>query len=133
MIKLINNPEDFDRAMLLKSLNGKKMLAYLRAYGTDYDFCRFYRIENQNGYGFMFIINSTLIICSDYDIYSEELLQFRIEGSQQILNRLKENMNYQVLNRTVFEMLPDENTKNFDELQVNFNPDFKQVYQILSE
>ena len=60
-------------------------------------------------------------------------MPFRIEGSQQILNRLKENMNYQVLNRTVFEMLPDENTKNFDELQVNFNPDFKQVYQILSE
>ena len=46
MIKLINNPEDFDRAMLLKSLNGKKMLAYLKAYGTGYDFCRFYKIEN---------------------------------------------------------------------------------------
>ena len=102
MIKLINNPKDFDRAMLLKSLNGKKMLAYLKAYGTGYDFCRFYKIENENGYGFMFLINSTLIICSDYDIYSDEILHFakmnmpfRIEGSQQIINKLKENINYQ--------------------------------------
>lgn len=140
MIKLIDNQNDFDRPMLLKSLSGKKMLAYLKAYGTDYNFCRFYKIEHQNGYGFMFLINSTLIICSDYDIYNDELLQFaemnkpfRIEGSQQVLNKLKENINYQVLNRTVFEMLPDENTKNFNELQVEFNPNFEQVYEILSE
>ncbi len=140
MIRLIKNTDDFDRAMLMESLSGKKMLAYLKAYGTDYDFCRFYKIEHPNGYGFMFLINSTLIICSNYDIYSDELLHFaemnmpfRIEGSQQIINKLKDNINYQVLNRTVFEMLPDENTKNFDELEVEFNPDFKKVYEILSE
>ena len=140
MIKLINNTQDFDRNMLLKSLNGKKMLAYLKAYGTDYDFCRFYKIENNNGRGFMFLINSTLIICSDDDIYDDEILHFvkmnmpfRIEGSQQIINKLSKDLDYQVLGRTVFEMIPDENTKNFNELQVEFNPDFKDVYQILSE
>lgn len=140
MIKLIDNEKDFDRDMLLKSLNGRKMLAYLKAYGTDYDFCRFYKIEHQSGCGFMFLINSTLIICSDYDIYSDEILHFaemnmpfRIEGSQQIINKLSEKLDYQVLNRTVFEMLPDENTRNFDELQVEFNPDLKEVYNILSE
>lgn len=140
MIKLINNTQDFDRNMLLKSLNGKKMLAYLKAYGTDYDFCRFYKIENNNGRGFMFLINSTLIICSDNDIYDDEILHFakmnmpfRIEGSQQIINKLSKDLDYQVLGRTVFEMIPDENSKNFNELQVEFNPDFKDVYQILSE
>lgn len=145
MIKIIDDKKKFsdsDKTMLLKSLNGKKMLAYLKAYGTDYDFCRFYRIENKNGFGFMFMINSTLIICSDYDIYDDEILHFinmnmpfRIEGSGQIIEKLKDklNINYQTLNRTVFEMIPDENTKNFNELQVEFNPDFKDVYEILSE
>lgn len=65
MIKLIEQESEFDRELLLKSLSGRKMLAYLRAYGTGYDFCRFYRISDENGTGFMFIINSTLIICAD--------------------------------------------------------------------
>lgn len=140
MIRIIKDENEFNRNILLKSLNGKKMLAYLKAYGTEYDFCRFYKIENENGIGFMFLINSTLIICSDDDIYNDEILHFaemnmpfRIEGSQQILHKLKQKLEYQVLNRTIFEMLPDENTHKFDELQVEFNPDFKEVYDILSE
>ena len=95
MIRLIDNQNDFDRDMLLKTLSGKKMLSYLKAYGTDYDFCRFYKLEYDEVYGFMFMINSTLIICSDYDLPVDEILSFiqmnvpfRIEGSQQILKKL---------------------------------------------
>lgn len=139
MIRLIDNQNDFDRNMLLKTLSGKKMLSYLKAYGTDYDFCRFYKLEYDEVYGFMFMINSTLIICSDYDLPVDEILSFiqmnvpfRIEGSQQILKKLSID-NYQTLNRTVFEMLPDEKTAQFNEEYVDFNPNLEEVYKILSE
>ena len=49
MIKLIEREHELDRELLLKTLSGRKMLAYIRAYGTGYDFCRFYKIEDENG------------------------------------------------------------------------------------
>ena len=43
MITLIEHEHELDREMLLKTLSGRKMLAYMRAYGPNYRFCRFYR------------------------------------------------------------------------------------------
>ena len=65
MITLIEHEYELDRVLLNKTLSGKKMLAYMRAYGPNYEFCRFYKITDETGVGFMFIINSTLIICGD--------------------------------------------------------------------
>ena len=45
MIKIIDDENDLDRKMLLKTLSGKKLLAYYKAYGLNYDFCRFYKLE----------------------------------------------------------------------------------------
>lgn len=142
MIKLLNDEKNIDRQLLLKTLSGKRMLAYLKAYGLGYDFCRFYEILGDNGgKGFMFIMNSTLIICSD-DILetSEELemfvsmnLPFRIEGSQKILHKLKGSGHYQTLNRTVFELVPDGRSEKFSEQYVDFNPKLTDVYKILCE
>jgi len=141
MIRLLTDEKDIDKNLLMKTLSGKKMLAYLRAYGLGYDFCRFYNIEDESGKGCMFLINSTLIICSDDSMEaSEELemfismnLPFRIEGSQKILNGLSGNSHYQVLNRTVFELSPDGSTEKFNEQFVNFDPKLTDVYKILSE
>jgi len=44
MIKIIDDENDLDRKMLLKTLSGKKLLAYYKAYGLNYDFCRFYKL-----------------------------------------------------------------------------------------
>lgn len=141
MIKLLTDERSFDRKLLLKTLSGKKLLAYLKAYGTGYDFCRFYEISDDSGRGFMFIINSTLIICSDeklevtdeLEMFIQMNLPFRIEGSQRILNNLKGSGHYQILNRTVFELVPDKNTANFNEQYVDFDPKLTDVYRILSE
>lgn len=141
MIRLITDENDIDKALLRKSLSGKKILSYLKAYGISYDFCRFYEISDENGKGFMFMINSTLIICcedslnitSELEIFINMNLPFRIEGTQYILHELKSLKSYQVLNRTVFELLPDESTAKFNEQFVDFNPDLTEVYQILSE
>lgn len=141
MIKLIEQESEFDRKLLLKSLSGRKMLAYLRAYGTGYDFCRFYRISDENGTGFMFIINSTLIICADdglqatdeINLFVSMNLPFRIEGSQHILRNIKIPEHYQQLNRTIFELVPDGKPLESIEEFVDFNPNLLDVYKILSE
>ena len=93
MIKLIENERELDPELLNRTLSGKKMLSYMRAYGPNYEFCRFYKITDEyGGTGFMFIINATLIICADdvletdeeLDLFISMNIPFRIEGDQRI-------------------------------------------------
>ena len=141
MIKLIEHEHELDRELLLRSISGRKMLAYMRAYGPNYEFCRFYKITDENGIGFMFIINSTLIICSDdnleateeIDLFINMNIPFRIEGSQKILEKINNPERYQKLNRTVFELIPDNTSLESIEEHVDFNPHLPEVYRILSE
>lgn len=141
MIKLIQNESELDTELLMKSLSGRKMIAYMNAYGAGYDFCRFYKITEEMGAGFMFIINSTLIICADDTLEVTEELQFfvsmnlpfRIEGDSKILKQIRLDEHYQVLNRTIFELIPDEKSSGFAEEYVDFNPNLPEVYNILSE
>lgn len=144
MIKLIKSDSELDNALLMKTLSGRKMLAYMKAYGAGYDFCRFYKITGEygnRGEGYMFIINSTLIICGDGVLSADEELQmfvdmnmpFRIEGDQKILKGIKCENRYQTLNRTIFELIPDENSYKFAEEFVDFDPSLPEVYSILSE
>lgn len=144
MIKLIKSESELDSELLMRSLSGRKMLAYMKAYGPEYDFCRFYKITdtyNDNASGFMFIINSTLIICGDGRLGATEEIQifismnepFRIEGDQKILRDVTLGDRYQVLNRTIFELVPDENSYKFAEEFVDFDPSLPDVYTILSE
>lgn len=141
MIRLIKSESELDRGLLMKSLSGRKILAYMKAYGAGYDFCRFYKITDDFGTGFMFIINSTLIICADDKLEPDEELKifvsmnlpFRVEGDVRILEALRDDKRYQVLNRTIFELVPDENSYNFAEEFVDFDPYLPDVYTILSE
>ena len=144
MIKLIQNEKELDRELLMQTLSGRKMLAYMKAYGPGYDFCRFFKVtdnERPGCAGYMFIINSTLIICADGVLGATEELQifiemnqpFRIEGDQKILKGIKKGDRYQELNRTVFELVPDENSYKFAEEYVDFDPYLPDVYKILSE
>lgn len=142
MIRLIDDEKDIDRSLLLKTLSGKKVLSYLKAYGAGYDFCRFYEFipESGRGRGICFLMNSTLIICGDNELEADDELEmfvamnlpFRIEGAQRVLEGLSDKKHYQKLNRTVFELMPD-NSHDFDETAVDFNPKLTEVYKILSE
>ncbi len=141
MIKLIQHESELNSDMLMRTLSGRKMLAYMKAYGPGYDFCRFYKITDESGEGYMFIINSTLIICGDGGLRATEELvifvrmnmPFRIEGDQKILNGIFIPESYQTLNRTIFELIPDENSYKFAEEFVDFDPYLPDVYKILSE
>lgn len=141
MIRLIESENEFDKTLLIRSLYGKKMLSYLKAYGTGYNFCKFYKIDNATGTGFMFMINSTLIICSEkemrsdseLDLFVKMNLPFRIEGSQNILQSLDISEIYQPLNRTVFEIVSDGTGLEFRDCEVDLDPNLTQVYDILNE
>lgn len=141
MIKLIEHEHELDRSMLMKTLSGKKMLSYMRAYGPNYEFCRFYKVADESGSGFMFIINSTLIICTDgklqpnqeINLFISMNLPFRIEGDSNIINGIDLPDRYQRLNRTIFELIPDEAPLESIEEHVEFNPKLTDVYTILSE
>lgn len=141
MIKLITSESELDCELLLKTLMGRKMLAYMKAYGAGYDFCRFYKVTDETGIGFMFFMNSTLIICSDGKLEATDELRifinmnlpFRVEGDSRILRSIGNEEHYQILNRTIFELLPDENSESFGEEYIDFNPKLTEVYEILSE
>lgn len=141
MIKLIEHEHELDRELLLKTLSGRKMLAYMRAYGPNYQFCRFYKVEDGNGKGYMFMINSTLIICADdeleaneeIDLFISMNLPFRIEGAQKILLGIRIPERYQRLNRAVFELVPDDKPLESIEDHVDLDPSLSDVYRILSE
>lgn len=141
MIKLIEHESELDRALLMKTLSGKKLLSYMRAYGPNYEFCRFYKVTNETGEGYMFIINSTLIILGDetmqcdqeIDLFISMNLPFRIEGDQRILEGINIPERYQTLNRTIFELIPDDTPLEAIEEHVEFNPNLPDVYRILSE
>lgn len=140
MIKQIFNLDDFDVSALQQSYYGRKLLSYLNAYGTNYDFCRFYSVQDIGVNAYMFQINSTLVICSDLPLPIEELLcyislyrPYRVEAPFYIINALGEPQNYKRLRRTQFEFsehLPDD---SFNESEVNDNPNLSQVYEILAE
>ena len=99
------------------------------------------KITDGIGTGFMFIINSTLIICGDgklepndeIDLFVSMNLPFRIEGDQKILEGITIPDRYQVLNRTIFELIPDDTPLEAIEEHVEFNPSLPDVYKILCE
>lgn len=141
MIKIVRSESELDRRLLLKTLSGRKMIAYMKAYGAGYDFCRFYKITDKSGEGYMFIINSTLIICGDDSLEATDELRFfinmnlpfRVEGDCRILHNIGLEEHYQMLNRTIFELVSDESSMSFGEEYVNFDPSLPEVYKILSE
>jgi hypothetical protein len=135
MISHIDSKSNVSRESLVKTCCGRKILSYLDAYGTDYDFCRFYGDENDS---VMLMINSTLLISGD-TFEKDELCEFvkmnqpfRIEGNQTAIDNIYGTDNYKKLHRTLFKLVPGDNSK-IDENDVNFNPSLDNVYSILSE
>lgn len=140
MIIRVYDFSEEEKAIIKQSWRGKKLLAYFKAYGGEYDFCRFFRISYENAIGYMFLLNSTLVICSNDDLPAEEAvdfikmhLPFRVECPQSMLTALSEISNYQMLRRTLFALKPHKVSDSFNEADVEFNPKLSDVYDILKE
>lgn len=133
MIKQIDNRADIPCKELAKTWCGRKIVSYLYAYDTGYDFCRFFK----SGRSFIMLINSTMLIWGN-DFDSDELngfvninMPFRIEGDQEALSMIKNNA-YMSLHRTIFQLIPGNGMQS-EKHYVNFDPKLDDVYGILSE
>lgn len=133
MINYIDDPSEISREFLSGTLCGKRMLSYLDAYGTGYDFCRFFKSEES----VLLIENSTMLICgSDFDPDEINMFvgmhrPFRIEGSQSVIGNIKSD-DYLRLHRTVFQLVAG-NDEKAEESDINLEPRLDDVYAILSE
>ena len=139
MIRIITDENIIDKEMLSKSYYGRKVLSYLMAYGVKYDFCKFYLLEYDDMYGYLFHMNSTMVVCTEDDIPTDELcdfiemnMPFRVEVSQHLLSKLNKLSNYQQLRRTMFEF-SQERQSNVSENDIDDNPKLDDVYSILKE
>lgn len=140
MIQQITTLQADTIAFLEENWRGRRILAYYDAYGGTYDFCRFYKLSYETGTGWLLLFNSTLLICTQGEIPKEELidfvklyLPFRIECPAYIVEYLSEIENYQKLHRDTFRLIPNAPSENFQEEDVCFTPDYRDVYEILQE
>lgn len=133
MIRQILCAEEISRDILVKTLCGKRMLAYLDAYGPGYRFCSFF----QSGNSIILLLNSTMLICGcdfedeELNIFIDMHKPFRIEGDLKAIKMIK-NSAYNLLHRTVFQLVSGKGDKA-DEEFVNFSPALDDVYCILNE
>lgn len=124
---------------LHKDYYGRKILSYYTAYGMNYDFCRFYEISDGEHTGYIVHFNALMIISSEHNVYSDELVMFikmhepfRVEAPWSTLEGLCDISGYKMLGRTKFEFT-DHRPENFDEEEFTTTPKLDDIYEILHE
>ena len=136
MIRKFIKTNDLNINLLRKTWRGRKIYAYYKAYGLDYDFCQFYAVGET---GILLKFNSTILIINpdkqeleNLALFIQMHLPFRIECDMPVCAMLAKILpEYHALHRTTFELQPDTQNQNFEEKFVEFNPSLEQVYQIL--
>ncbi|MBQ5317706.1 MAG: GNAT family N-acetyltransferase [Oscillospiraceae bacterium] len=112
------------------SYYGYKILAAYRAYGSEYDFCKFYSC----GDGIVHIYNSSMIIDGNIDISELEMLiemikPATIEVSTKLVLQIQPC--YLHYHRTLFHLTTNESDVNVDCVKVNGF--MRDCYEILKE
>lgn len=119
---------------LTKTYYGRKILAAYNAYGTGYDFCRFYSCENPDeSFGTVHIYNSSMVIDGSVDTDDIAMLikmtkPANIEISGGTL--LKQD-GYKKRHRTLFRAVPNKTDIDFADITINGNAE--ECYKILAE
>lgn len=119
---------------LTKSYYGRKIYAAYNAYGTGYDFCRFYSCENPDGsFGTVHIYNSSMVIDGNADtddivtlIKMTKPANIEISGG----TVLKAD-GYKMRHRTLFRAVSNKTDIDFADITVNGNAE--ECYKILAE
>jgi GNAT superfamily N-acetyltransferase len=136
MMKQITEDTALDTELLRQSWRGRQMLAYYRAYGLEYPFCRFFALESG---GILLLFNSTVLAVGaderdteDAALFIRMHLPFRVECNEPLCGGLRKQLpEYHALHRTTFELQPDVEGTAFAEEFVEFNPALDEVYRIL--
>ncbi len=123
---------------------GRKMLICIQAYGTQYSFCRFFRLSAGEKTAWMMLQNSTMLISSqdDFTDMHEAITElqwfltmhrpFRIEGCQSLVLGLELD-GYQMRRRSIFRLEPLPVSPVFRPEEINCEPRLDDVYEILQE
>lgn len=140
MIKQITRITPGEAALLERSRRGMQILSYYQAYGANYDFCRFFRMDYPAGTGFLMLLNATLLAFASNPPPTDELQDFilmhrpfRIECDAAMLPGLGDMPSYDLLRRTCFAMTPGTTSAHFDAGGLNPAPRLDDVYSILQE
>ncbi len=140
MIQQVKSFQLSEIQKLEQSWRGRQILAYQKAYGGEYDFCRFFRIHTSEGTGWMMLFNATLLICTETKLSTEELvvfvtmhLPFRIECPGFLVEALAALPNYQKLHRSTFALTPSTPSERFQPEEVCHHPKLQDVHEILEE
>lgn len=116
--------------LVTESYYGYKILAAYRAYGAEYDFCKFY----SSGDGIVHIYNSSMVIDGNVDLSELEMFIKMTKPATVELSRLyalQTDLAYQKHNRTMFRLKPGETDVDADGVKVNNFTD--KCYKILCE
>lgn len=116
---------------LSDSWYGKKIRAYLNAYGTKYDFCRLFGSERG---GYILVYNGTMTADGDFDAnelsgFVNMLAPVTIEVSRQMALYL--DGSYKQVNKTLFKAVRGENNVDLDSVKQNVLLD--KIFPILKD
>ena len=108
---------------------GKKIHAYVEAYGLSYDFCRLYSSDQG---GMMLVYNSTMICDGNFDKNElEEFVSILDPVNIEVSDNFFKPVGYEKIRKTLFKGTADENSVRAEEVKVNTCLD--DVYVILEE
>ena len=125
LIRQIYSPEEIKQT---DSYYGRKIRAYIAAYGTGYDFCRLYADDNN---GAVLVYNSLAVVDADKSDELDEFIEMisPVTVEAPIKTSLAINDNYKRIHRTLFRVMPNEDFID----GINAMPPLDEVYKILAE
>lgn len=143
MIKQIFSPEEIDFDRFGRNCYSRIMKSHYLAYGTKYDFCRFFSLSADCGQALICMFNSAMIVSANFesldDGFLSDILTFvnmnkpeRIEAERLISEKMCGLFpdEYSAKNRTEFVL---EGNFPQAEIEVNESPKLDDVFGILSE
>lgn len=116
--------------LVTDSYYGRKILAAYNAYGSGYDFCKFYSC----GDGIIHIYNTSMVIDGDVDIRETEMFINMIKSlSIEVKSKIPLQLcgNYCMKHRTLFNVKSGKTDINLDDVKVNSFTE--RCFEILSE
>ncbi len=131
MIKRITDPNEL-QTLPHRCIEAGKIRALFNAYGTEYDFCRFYRQDNT----FISALDGSFVVCASEDVDISELAQFfRMNGFAEIFCTAE-------IGAALSEMLSascsEVDLMHFEgstaqQVNIDTTPSLSDVYSIISE
>ncbi len=136
MIRQITDRLEISQDKISNDHYGRRFRALLQAYGTGYDFCRFYEIFDDSARGYFVILNSAMTVTAAEELDTGEISMFiqlnqitSVEMPLYIAEKIEAG-GYVKTERVLFEF--SKGIFSAD-ISVNENPKLDEVFEILKD